>query len=391
MTTIRINDNYFRLSESYLFAEIEKRVKKSGIKDIINLGIGDATRPIPKKINKSYVKAAKLMGGKNTFKGYPPTSGYGFFKSGVKDRFLRYGVKLSDEEIFISDGAKTDLYAVLSLFSKSTALIHNPAYPAYEEANLIFGNEVKFIASCKKNGFLPTPNELNNLYGKSYLIYICSPDNPTGAVYDKEALKKWVDYALKTGSVIIFDSAYADYVRGDYPKSIFEIDGAEACAIEISSLSKTANFTGVRCGFTIIRNQLKLGGERANKVFERIKSATFNGVPYVSQVAGQSALENFSECLENTDYYLNNARLFKDFFNKKGVFAVGGENSPYVFFECPGGLKSFEFFDILLSKAGIVATPGVGFGGGGEGFIRISGFNSRKLIIEAIKRMDCLF
>lgn len=330
------------------------------------------------------------MGVKSTFKGYPPTSGYGFFKNAVKERFFGFGVNLLEEEIFISDGAKTDLYAVLSLFSKSTALIHNPAYPAYEDANLIYGNDVKFIKSCKKNGFLPMPEELKNLYGKSFLIYICSPDNPTGAVYDKRGLKKWVDYALNTGSVIIFDSAYADYIRGDYPRSIFEIAGAESCAIEISSLSKTANFTGVRCGFTIIKNQLVLGEERTNRVFERIKSATYNGVPYVSQIAGASAIENYQECLKNTDYYLNNASLFKDFFNKKGVFAVGGENSPYVFFECPGGLRSFKFFDVLL-EAGVIATPGVGFGSGGEGFMRISGFNSRKNLLKAIERMDYLF
>lgn len=379
------------LSKNYLFTEIEERVKKCGKKDIINLGIGDAVRPVPKKINRSYVNSAKQMGAKSTFKGYPPISGYQFIKEGVKKRYKRFGVSLSDEEIFISDGAKTDLYALLSLFSTSTALIHNPSYPAYVDANLIYGNRIEFIKSCRQNCFLPKPCDLKENYGNGYLIYICSPDNPTGVVYDKNALKLWVDYALNTGSVIIFDSAYADYIRGDYPKSIFELKGAESCAVEVASLSKTANFTGVRCGFTVIKNQFTTDLDKLNNLFKRLKSATFNGVPFVSQKAGESALINVGECLKNTDYYLENAKMMRAFFNDKGIFAVGGENSPYLFFECPCRLKSFDFFDILLNKAGIVATPGVGFGSGGEGFMRISGFNFRKQITEAINRMDGLF
>lgn len=389
-----LNDNFDKLPDNYLFFEIDKRAKASKRKDLINLGVGDATLPLTKNVLKSYVKSAKDMGGKKTFKGYSPDLGYDFFKSAIKNKFEKLGVSLSLDEIFINDGAKSDIFNVLTLFKGVTSLIHDPVYPAYLDTNMIFGNRLRFIDSNLFNGFLPLPNEIpEDIRGKSLLIYICSPDNPTGAVYDKKGLKEWVDYSKKTESMIIFDSAYEGFVRGDYPKSIFQIEGAEDIAVEISSLSKSANFTGVRCGFTIVKKQLNVGSTNFNKRFARLKSSSANGVSFVAQSAGATALskKGAEESLITTDYYLRNANILKEFFNKKSIYAVGGENSPYVFFKCPKNYKSFDFFELLLNKTGVVTTPGIGFGKNGEGFMRLSGFSTYENTLEAVKRLDNVF
>lgn len=356
--------------------------------------MGDCSLPIPKYIEKAYVKAAKSMGKASTFKGYSPDTGYDFFKTAVQKRYKELGVDLEIEEIFINDGAKNDLYILPSLFHNADVLIQNPIYPAYRDVTTLYGNEVFFVEGSRENDFLPLPNHIDNcVKGKSLIIYICSPSNPTGAVYDKDELNEWVVYAKQSGSVIVFDSAYAEYVRGNYPKTVFQIDGAEDVAIEIHSLSKSANFTGVRCGFTIIKKQLEVNGVKIAKLFSRLKSASGNGVSYVAQVAGAVALskKGLSECKKNTDYYLKNAKILKDFFVKKGVFAVGGENSPYVFFKCPDGVKSFDFCNILLNETGISATPGAGFGEKAEGYVRLSGFSSLKNTLKAVERLDKFF
>lgn len=360
----------------------------------MRLGVGDSSLPIPKHIEKAYVKAAKNMGIANTFKGYSPDTGYDFFKKAVQKRYKELGVDLKEEEIFINDGAKNDLYVLPSLFKNVNVLIQNPIYPAYRDVTTIYGNKVFYIEANPKNDFLPLPCQINDCdKGKSFIIYICSPSNPTGVVYDKIGLTEWVAYAKQSGSIIVFDSAYAEYVRGDYPKTIFQIDGAKDVAIEIHSLSKSANFTGVRCGFTVIKNQLELSGVKVSKLFSRLKSASGNGVSYVAQAAGAAALseKGRSECKKNTDYYLKNAKILKDFFVQKGIFAVGGENSPYVFFKCPDGVKSFDFCNSLLNEAGISATPGVGFGEMGEGYVRLSGFSSLNNTLKAVERLDKFF
>lgn len=391
---IEINFNYLKLSDDYLFNQVEKAVKECGYIDVINMGVGDTTRPIPKFIEKAYVKAVRSMGNRLLFKGYSPDTGYDFFKAAVQQRYKSLGVNLNSDEIFINDGAKNDLFILPSLFKNTNALIHNPVYPAYRDVTTVYGNTPFFIASTKENGFLPLPSDLDkSLKFKSFIIYICSPDNPTGTVYDRDGLKEWVNFAKQSGSVIIFDSAYADYIRGDYPKTIFQVDGAEDVAIEVHSLSKSVNFTGVRCGFTVIKNQLVFNGQRINKLFSRLKSASGNGVCYVAQVAGAAALskKGQKECLKNTDYYLKNAKILKNFFVGKQIFTVGGENSPYVFFKCPEKINSFDFCRTLLNEVGVAATPGAGFGENGEGYVRLTGFSTLKNTLKAVERLNEFF
>ncbi len=388
---IEINPNYFDLPENYFFSEIEKKVASSFRKDLINLGIGDAVRPLFSEVVFKLRKCAFLMSNRKTFKGYPPVNGYDFFKEAVAEKYRKIGVKLNIDDVFVSDGAKTDIFSLLHVFGKTDALIHNPCYPAYLDANVAFGNNVEFIPSNKENSFLPMPDEIPEIFkNKRALIYLCSPDNPTGAVYDLASLSSWVKYANESGSVILFDSAYSDYIRGDYPKSIFQIENADNCAIEISSLSKSANFTGVRVGWTIIGKNLKIGGVKLNKVFSRMKASMTNGVSFIGQYIGAAALSKtgLKKCRRNTDYYLGNAKSLKKFLCEKGIYAVGGDDSPYVFFQCPKGFTSRGYSDFLLSEAGIVTAPGSGFNTGGEGYIRLSGFCTREEAKIAAKRLN---
>lgn len=385
-----INKNILLLTENYLFDEVEARVNELNDRDIINLGVGDATNPLTPCVFKAFKKAAAMMGKKSTFKGYPPICGHDFLKKAVSDRYKRLSVDVAPYEVFISDGAKTDLYAALSCFGKLTALIKNPVYPAYLDENISVGNDVIFVRADKANGFLPTPCDIASSGAlKNLLIYICSPDNPTGAVYDRKKLKQWVDFALKSCSLILFDAAYESFIRGDYPRSCFEIEGAESCCIEVCSLSKSANFAGLRCGYTVIKNQLMVDGVRLNSVFRRIKGLSYNGVSYPVQVAASAALSAVGdeECRINTQYYLDNAKILKAAITSAGVYSVGGENSPYVFFECPPSVSSAEFFDSLIVGAKIVATPGIGFNSGGEGFMRITGFSTRRKTMLAASRL----
>lgn len=358
--------------------------------ELINLGVGDATLPVGKTVIKEYLTAVKSLGGKKTFRGYGPECGYDFFKEAVVKKYRTRSIEISCDEVFINDGAKTDLFTVTTLFKNATALIQNPVYPAYRDINIVFGNEICYINSNIANDFLTKPADIpNGLYGKPFLIYLCSPSNPTGAVYDKSGLKSWVDYAKESRSVIIFDTAYESFIRGDYPHSIFEIEGAEKVAIEISSLSKSASFTGVRCGYSVVKKEILFDGVSVNKIFKRLKCTSTNGVSYATQVAGMTALSKsgLQESKKTTDYYLKNAKLIKDFFIRKNVYAVGGDNSPYVFFKCPNGLNSKAFFNVLINQAKLVVTPGSGFGSGGEGFMRVTGFSTRKNTLEAIKRL----
>ena len=390
---ININQNYLSLKESYLFSDINKKVKKykeeNPDKNIIRLGIGDVTRPLPKVIVDALVLASKEMGVKETFRGYPPESGYDFLKEAIKEYYKRIDVNLDLADIFVSDGAKSDMGNLLDIFSNNNILIPDPVYPVYVDTNIMSGNNITFIKGNMENKFLPLPND--TLYGKSYIIYICSPNNPTGASYNYDGLKKWVDFAKNTGSIIIYDAAYEAFISdSEIPHSIYEIDGASSCAIEVSSFSKFAGFTGIRCGYTIVPSSIEVQGVKLNKLWSRRQSTKFNGVSYITQRAAEAALsvEGINECMKNLSYYMENALMLKDFFTKKGIWYTGGITSPYIWLKCPNNMTSWEFFDFLLEKCNVVGTPGSGFGSMGEGFFRITSFGTKEDTKEAIRRMD---
>ncbi len=389
---ININTNYLNLKESYLFSDINKKIKEykkiNPDAKIIRLGIGDVTLPLPKLIVDGMVKASQEMGVKDTFRGYPPEFGHDFLRNNVKAYYKRYNVDIDLDDIFISDGAKSDMGNLLDIFGKNNILIPDPVYPVYLDTNIMHNNNVIFIDGNKDNNFLPLPND--SLYGKSYIIYICSPNNPTGASYNKEQLKEWVSFAKKTESLIIYDAAYEAFIDNDVPHSIYEIDGASSIAIEVASFSKFAGFTGIRCGYTIVPSSININGVLLNKLWKRRQSTKFNGVSYITQVAASVALttEGIKECQKNLCYYKENARLLKEFFKKKGIWFSGGDNSPYIWLECPFGMSSWEFFQFLLEKCNVIGTPGVGFGKNGEGFFRITSFGTKEDTLEAIRRMD---
>jgi len=388
---IKINENFNNLSKNYLFSEINIRVKKyienNPDKNIIRLGIGDVTLPLPKIVVDAIKKAAEEMGDQKTFRGYPPEYGYEFLKDSVRNYYGRKNIKINNEDIFISDGAKSDLGNIVDIFANNEIYIPNPVYPVYLDSNVMSGRNINYIEGNKENNFLPMPNGLD--YNPK-IIYLCSPNNPTGSLYNYDELKKWVEYAIKTESLIIYDNAYEAFIEGKYPHSIFEIEGAKTCAIEVSSLSKMAGFTGVRCGFTIIPTELKSGDTKINDLWKRRQATKFNGVSYPVQRAAEAALsiDGEKECLKNINYYKNNAKLLADFFKSKGIYYTGGNNSPYIWLKCKEGYNSWEFFDYILNNASIVTTPGSGFGVFGEGYLRITAFNTLENTKLAIERLN---
>ena len=388
---IKINENFNNLSKNYLFSEINIRVKKyienNPDKNIIRLGIGDVTLPLPKIVVDAIKKAAEEMADQKTFRGYPPEYGYEFLKDSVRNYYGRKNIKINNEDIFISDGAKSDLGNIVDIFADNEIYIPNPVYPVYLDSNVMSGRNINYIEGNKENNFLPMPTGLDN---NPKIIYLCSPNNPTGSLYNYDELKKWVDYAIKTESLIIYDNAYEAFIEGKYPHSIFEIEGAKTCAIEVSSLSKMAGFTGVRCGFTIIPTELKSGDTKINDLWKRRQATKFNGVSYPVQRAAEAALsiDGEKECLKNINYYKNNAKLLADFFKSKGIYYTGGNNSPYIWLKCKEGYNSWEFFDYILNNASIVTTPGSGFGVFGEGYLRITAFNTLENTKLAIERLN---
>ena len=329
------------------------------------------------------------MGRKETFHGYGPDAqayGYEFLKSGIKDYYSRRGVILADAEIFISDGAKSDLGNILDLFERSNAaLIPDPVYPAYVDVNIMDGRKVNYIDANGQNGFLPLPDQSID----ADIIYLCSPNNPTGAVYNHEQLKAWVDYALSRDAIILFDAAYEAFVEGDLPRSIYEIEGARKCAIEICSLSKTAGFTGTRCGYTIIPLELKREGVSINKLWLRRQTTKFNGVSYIVQRGAQAVFtpDGQAQTAANIAYYRENARIITAALDEMGIYYTGGKNSPYVWMKCPDGMDSWQFFDRLLERSAVVGTPGAGFGRNGEGFFRLTAFSTHENTLEATERL----
>ena len=393
---MKINKHYLDVKDSYLFAETGRKIAeyKSAHPDanVIKLSIGDVTRPLCPAVIEALSQAVEDMGRKETFHGYGPDAqayGYEFLKSGIKDYYSRRGVMLADAEIFISDGAKSDLGNILDLFERSNAaLIPDPVYPAYVDVNIMDGRKVNYIDANGQNGFLPLPDQSID----ADIIYLCSPNNPTGAVYNHEQLKAWVDYALSRDAIILFDAAYEAFVEGDLPRSIYEIEGARKCAIEICSLSKTAGFTGTRCGYTIIPLELKREGVSINKLWLRRQTTKFNGVSYIVQkgAAAVFSAQGQRQIAENISYYKQNARIIADCLRSKNIWFTGGENSPYIWMRCPNNMGSWEFFDYLLENAQIAGTPGEGFGKNGEGYFRLTAFGSHESTLEAAERLKKL-
>lgn len=390
---IKVNENFNKVSKNYLFSEIAKRVKKykseNPDKTVISLGIGDVTRPLSNAVVTAMKKASEEMGNAETFRGYAPEYGYDFLRRAISDYYKKSGVELLPDEIYASDGAKSDVGNIVDILGNNTVLIPDPVYPVYLDSNLLSGNKAEFLYGSMENGFLPLPDKLT---GRGYVIYLCSPNNPTGAVYDRKGLKTWVDFARNSGSLIIFDSAYEAFIKGDYPHSIYEIDGAKECAVEVCSFSKTAGFTGVRCAWSVFPDQLKVGEDKLSALWARRQATKFNGIPYVVQRAAEAAFsdEGLKECRESIDYYIENARIIADVLDKKGIRYTGGKCSPYLWLECPDKMGSWEFFDYLLSNAQIVGTPGAGFGKSGEGFFRLTSFGTRENTQIAAKRLENL-
>ena len=388
---MNININYDNLAQSYLFSTIAKKVNEyinnNPDKKVIRLGIGDVTLPLCKAVTDALHKAVDEMGVQATFRGYGPEQGYDFLREAVQGYYKSHNVELELDEIFISDGAKSDLGNILDLFDKeNTVIVPDPVYPVYVDTNIMAGRSVKFIDANGDNAFLPMPDR--NV--KADIIYICSPNNPTGAVYNKEQLKEWVDYALKNKAIILFDSAYECFISDKaLPRSIYEIEGAKDCAIEFCSLSKTAGFTGTRCGYTVVPNNLG----KLNKMWVRRQTTKFNGVPYIVQRGAEAVFtdEGQKEIAVNIAYYKENANIISETLTECGIWFTGGKHSPYIWLRCPNNMKSWEFFDYLLEKAQVVGTPGAGFGKNGEGYFRITSFGSKENTIEAMERFKRLF
>lgn len=390
---IKLNENYSNVKNNYLFSDIAKKVKTYSEAHpnakIIRLGIGDVTLPLAPVVVNAMKNAADEMGEAETFRGYAPEYGYDFLREAIARYYNKFSVSLSTDEIFVSDGAKSDVGNIVDILGDNEILIPDPVYPVYLDSNLMSGRKVSFISGNQQNGFLPMPDGISK---KPYVIYICSPNNPTGAVYSRAQLKIWVDFALKTGSLIIFDSAYEAFISGDYPHSIYEIEDARKCAVEICSFSKTAGFTGTRCAWSVFPDELIVGDKKLSALWSRRQATKFNGVPYVVQRAAEAALsdEGQAQCRQSVKYYIENARIIAELLAKKGISFTGGENSPYLWLKCPNGMKSWEFFDFLLENAQVVGTPGAGFGNAGEGYFRLTSFSSRESTLEAVSRLDKL-
>lgn len=396
----KFNENFLELKESYLFSEVAKRVNtfkgKNPDRSVIRLGIGDVTLPLGKTVVEAMHAAADEMGRAETFRGYGPEQGYEFLRQAIAGHYRTFGVQLEEDEIFVSDGAKSDTGNITDLFSRdNTVLIPDPVYPVYVDTNTMNGRNIVYINGTAENDFLPMPEHSVH----ADIIYICSPNNPTGACYNREQLREWVSYALENDAVILFDSAYESFVSDEsIPHSIYEIEGAKKCAVEFCSLSKTAGFTGTRCGYTIVpkavTSRASDGREMSlNKMWNRRQCTKFNGVPYVVQRAAAAVFSDAgkNEAREMTAYYMKNARIIADTMEELGIRYTGGINSPYIWFECPFGMDSWQFFDFLLEKAGVVGTPGAGFGKNGNKHFRLTAFNNTENTIESMKRFKALF
>ena len=388
---MKINRHYRELKDSYLFSTIAHKVNDYAAahldRKIIRLGIGDVTLPLCPAVVEAMQAAVAEMGNKDSFRGYGPEQGYDFLAEAVCAYYGERGIAVDRTEAFISDGAKSDLGNILDLFDRDNlVLVPDPVYPVYVDTNLMAGRSIRFMEANAGNGFLPLPDASV----RADLIYLCSPNNPTGAVYNRDQLQQWVDYARDNDAVILFDAAYEAFIRdASLPRSIYEIEGAKECAIEFCSLSKTAGFTGTRCGYTIVPKALTHSGMSLNAMWLRRQTTKFNGVPYIVQRGAAAVFtpEGRRQVRESIDYYRENARIIASALKEKGVWFTGGENSPYIWMKCPDGMGSWDYFDYLLQNANVVGTPGEGFGRNGEGFFRLTAFGDRANTEEAVRRI----
>lgn len=388
------NKNYRQLEESYLFSEVARRVaaysKEHPDKEIIRMGIGDVTLPLCSEVINAMKQAVEEMGNASTFHGYGPEQGYDFLREAIKGYYAEIGVELDADEIFVSDGAKSDLGNILDLFDRQNVVcIPTPVYPVYVDTNVMDGRKIVFSDANESNSFLPLPEDSL----EADIIYLCSPNNPTGAVYSKEQLKQWVDYANEHNALILFDAAYESFIADDeLPRSIFEIENAETCAIEFCSLSKTAGFTGTRCGYTVVPKELNFDSMSINKMWLRRQTTKFNGVSYIVQRGAQAVFsqEGRKQIKENISYYRKNAEIITKTLDELNIWYTGGKNSPYIWLRCPNGMKSWDFFDYLLNKVGIVGTPGEGFGENADRYFRLTAFSSYENTVKAMERLMSL-
>lgn len=388
---VKPNMYYNELKDSYLFYNIAQKTRMyvenhPGVK-LLRMGIGDVSLPLCDAVIKALHEAVDDQASKSSFHGYMPECGAPFLREAIVKYYAKRGISLSAEEIFVSSGASDELGDVLDLFDRSNqVLVIEPAYPAYVDANVMAGRKIMYLVSGEENEFLPEPNEKT----EADIIYICSPNNPTGAVFSRSQLQAWVNYANKRGSIILFDAAYEAFIEDEIlPHSIFELDGAETCAIEICSFSKTAGFTGTRLGYTIIPKALKRNGMNMNEMWVRNRTTKTNGVSYIIQKGGAAVFseEGQKQIHENIQIYKKNAKVLMQTLDQLGIWYCGGKNAPYIWMKCPRGMKSWEFFDYLLQEIQVVGTPGEGFGACGEGYFRFSTFSSPEDTKEAAKRI----
>ncbi len=391
---MKLNTNYLNVNDSYLFSTIAKKVaayqQAHPDKTVLRLGIGDVTLPLAPAVISALHSAVDEMANKDTFRGYGPEQGYGFLKDSIAAYYKERGVQLAGDEIFISDGAKSDLGNILDLFSQdNVVLVPDPVYPVYVDTNVMAGRKIIYADANEANGFLPMPDYSVD----ADLIYICSPNNPTGAAYTVAQLKEWVNYATKKGAIILYDAAYECFVESEgLARSVYQVEGAKNCAIEFCSFSKMAGFTGTRCGYTVVPEAIEKDGLSVNKMWLRRQTTKFNGVPYIVQrgAAAVFTKEGREQISKNLDYYRANAKVIAEGLKELGIWFTGGENSPYIWLKCPNGMKSWEFFDYLLENAQVVGTPGAGFGVNGEGFFRLTAFGSAEVTKEAVERIKKL-
>ena len=399
-----INQNFRKLPGGYLFPEIGRRVRAFSAQNppmpLIRLGIGDVTLPLAPAVVDAMVKASREMGVKETFRGYcEETCGaYDFLRFAIRDSYGERGVDIADDEIFVSDGAKSDCGSIGDIFSADNVVaVCDPVYPVYVDTNAMAGRagdfdgekwtNLVYLPCTAENGFFPDLPAGGRIPD---LIYICSPNNPTGAAATKEQLKVWVDYANAHGSVILYDSAYEAFIREEgIPHSIFEVEGAKTCAIEFRSFSKTAGFTGTRCAYTVIPKALERDGASLNALWNRRQGTKFNGVPYVIQRAAEAVFtdEGRAQTMAAIDYYLNNAKVIREGLTAAGLTVYGGVNAPYLWVRTPNNTPSWDFFDLLLKRACVVTTPGAGFGPSGEGYVRVTAFGGADATREAVGRI----
>lgn len=403
----KLNDNYLKLPGSYLFSTIGKKVKEykaaNPDREVISLGIGDVTQPLAPAIIDRLHSAVDEMADAKTFKGYAPDLGYEFLRTTIAENdYALRGIDIAADEIFVSDGAKSDSANIQEIFSLDNKIaVCDPVYPVYVDSNVMAGrtgtydatsglwSDVIYMPCCAEHGFAPQlPQETPDL------IYLCFPNNPTGAVIHKAQLQEWVDYANRVGAVIIYDAAYEAYIsEEDVPHSIYECKGAKSCAIELRSFSKNAGFTGTRLGFTVVPKELKdADGVALHSLWARRHGTKFNGAPYIVQAAGAAVYsdEGKRQTAEQIAYYMNNAKIIKEGLADAGYIVSGGVNAPYIWLQTPNHMTSWEFFDYLLENANVVGTPGSGFGPSGEGYFRLTAFGTHENTLKAVERIKNL-